>query len=124
MSTERRREYTFPSRPTQSSSTRARRLERAEATLARAEQRIGALNRTALEPLVDAAIEDGRLARDARDVTLWAAEVAPEIVRRSLEEARPDPLLASRNYFAEGTNDEDYRRQAAAELGIDPSEIV
>lgn len=75
------------------------------------------------ERAVDAAIEDGRIARVDRDRFLRAFESEPELTAENLAARRVDQLQASRNACDEEA-DREYAAEASGRLGIRAEELI
>lgn len=75
---------------------------------------------------IDAAIAEGRIDASARETYLRTFERSPELVLQTLSAAKPDSAIATRNFMAASSDEEQlaYRADAASRFGIPMAEVL
>lgn len=78
------------------------------------------------EIMIDAAIAEGRIHASARETVVRTYEASPDLVVDILAAAKPDHVIATRNYVAAVPDEEHeaYRADASQRFGIPVAEVL
>lgn len=98
-------------------------VESVKRELAETERELGEMRKLRAEPIVDEAVEDGRIAASSRETWLAAAAAGFD-VKSQLAGRKPTAELAAANHFAAEGNEAEYRAYAQRQFKLSPEEII
>lgn len=98
-------------------------VEGVKRELAETERELGEMRKLRAEPIIDAAVEDGRIAASSRETWLAAAAAGID-VKSQLAGRKPTAELATANHFAAEDNEAEYRRYAQRQFKLSSEEII